>query len=399
MTMAVEFCSPRAKPSPRAFDPIPQAFAKAVVRRVSRETAKDVALKFPDFDARQGRNFAAAWAPELGTGCLALREKNGERGAVQTLLAMVAQGCSGSWDIELRDPHQVSFAGYCLNVSGHLRCEHHDGNLHLSLGTNNGGQDAVFHFTDLGWRVDDDRASPGALFLRRPTFLTAAGFEDCYVLACEQLQDDASDDIMVWPPLPPRDGADGLQAAAAESTSKALELISGLGEHYRDWLKPMLRGIVASRRRDTTTGRSGSCPDQPGVIHVAFPTVSEEELGETLIHEVSHQYFFLLGYVAPLVDPADETLYYSSFKGRMRNIDRILLALHATANMTVYWSDLIHQQGRTPRRTAALRNALEHTSKLGAVVDDSEGVTAAGQQLWKIQKALIAERGLTLDGL
>jgi HEXXH motif-containing protein len=55
---------------------------------------------------------------------------------------------------------------------------------------------------------------------------------------------------------------------------------------------------------------------------------------EGVVHECSHQYFYMARMLTALRrDPDDNALYYSSIVSRHRTIDRILLAYHATANI------------------------------------------------------------------
>lgn len=388
MIGAAEFTSPRVGLPLEDIRPLARGYMAAVLSRLRRAAnpATGGNADAPDLSAPSIAEAETAWSPEIGAAFAAVRRGRREHAVLQAALGLAAHGPRRSWRLNLPEPTPVSFAGHRLVAQGLVSCRGDGDNVVIGLVAEGQAVELPFQRTGQGWRLDaSTRALAGA-----PAFLSCPGFEDRYVLAAANVEDDAGDELPPWPPGPCVGAAPG---AAAAQTSRALELIKSLGEHYREWLAPMFRGVVASHRKVSTLNRSASCPEQPGVIHVAFP-VDHEQLAEMLVHEVSHQYFFLIGYASPLTSTEDENLYYSSLKKLPRRIDRILLALHATANMAVFWTDLIETHGATPARLHFQSMALDHTRRLGAIVDRSPGLTPAGRRMWEIQSTLLRDRGL-----
>jgi HEXXH motif-containing protein len=64
-------------------------------------------------------------------------------------------------------------------------------------------------------------------------------------------------------------------------------------------------------------------------------------LGEMLVHEASHQYYFIATRHGPVVDPGDEQQFYSPFASRFRPLERIVLGFHAFANVYLYYSTML----------------------------------------------------------
>jgi HEXXH motif-containing protein len=59
-------------------------------------------------------------------------------------------------------------------------------------------------------------------------------------------------------------------------------------------------------------------------------------IAELLVHECSHQHFYLLRRLGSMHDEADATLYYSPVRDMGRPLLYILLAYHAVANMLLF---------------------------------------------------------------
>ncbi len=79
---------------------------------------------------------------------------------------------------------------------------------------------------------------------------------------------------------------------------------------YRAWVLRLIRQILVLKAEDSFRMVSGSGEQAPGLIHISYP-ISPPEVAEILIHEASHQYFYLLEKLGPLDDGSDPQGYWS----------------------------------------------------------------------------------------
>ena len=133
--------------------------------------------------------------------------------------------------------------------------------------------------------------------------------------------------------LPPR-----LEAVPQEIVSawqEALAFIRTYAPIYAPWVQRVVRQIALL---EATPGlvHSGSYGNRHGFIH-ASAWARPISLAEVLVHEASHQYFYLLSCLGPVDDGTDDSLYYSPLVDRKRPLNRILFAYHACANILRFY--------------------------------------------------------------
>lgn len=392
MNPVVEFASPREGLARRTFAIYPRAYSEAVIKRVQRQGGPEAGSWRILDETRGGAGHAADWTPEMGAAQFALKGGDARLGLLHAALGAAVAGEAGECRLTLSAPVLVGLAGYRLRLEGQVQVSFGADRIRFQEASN-GAVQLAFERTPTGWRLAAGAPS-GAITVWAPSFLTASGFEDRYVIAATARAGSETEPPS-WPPAP-ADEREAFQTEAADQVSAALALLCGLGPHYEDWIAPIFRGVVAYARDPEDSDRSSSSPAQPGIVSLSFP-ISTERLAQLLVHELSHQYFFVFNYVAPLTNKDDTTLYYSSLKRRQRRIDKILLALHASANMALYWSDLAAADGLSPEREMGLLAALRHAKHLGAIADQSIGLTPEGRRLWTLQKELLAARGHATD--
>ncbi len=81
---------------------------------------------------------------------------------------------------------------------------------------------------------------------------------------------------------------------------------------------------------------SRSNPFQPGNVQLSVPGPALH-LSELLVHEASHQHYFLAAMAGPTIAPEHRgDTAFSALRGCQRPIDRILLGLHAIWNILEY---------------------------------------------------------------
>jgi HEXXH motif-containing protein len=127
---------------------------------------------------------------------------------------------------------------------------------------------------------------------------------------------------------------------AAGNIDASAELIRSHVPAYYGWCGDVLRQVhIVGQTAERTLSRSAAC--RPGNI-VATSPIEEVAQAEMLVHECTHQYFYLLGLITGLARPgAEGQLFYSPLIGRERSIDRCLMAYHALANMVALHHSLI----------------------------------------------------------
>ncbi|MGW5840031.1 aKG-HExxH-type peptide beta-hydroxylase [Methylorubrum extorquens] len=156
------------------------------------------------------------------------------------------------------------------------------------------------------------------------------------------------------------------------------------GDAYYPWVKSVVRQLVPWKHRPGQyPSGSSSTNCAPGVIGIGNHSHALA-LADTLVHEASHQYFYIYGRLGPLEDGSDDVLYYNPFLEMSRPIDRILLAYHAFANILLFcrtlrergYSDdpyVVDREQFLVPRIAVLEDALRRSTAL----------TQQGNALWE----------------
>ena len=171
-----------------------------------------------------------------------------------------------------------------------------------------------------------------------------------------------------------------------------MDSLSAADAGFHWWFGNLLQGIAAMPLLSNGFRHSGSSIHFAGVVSSGFPA-DEEAVAECLVHEVSHQYFLLLESVVPMVDPAQEQVQvWSTFKGRHRPLNRVLLAYHAAANMALYWTGIATARGMTDYRRHELRDALSHVERMGADIRSTEALSVHGRNFFERLERLVRER-------
>src|SRR5437660_1381825 len=80
------------------------------------------------------------------------------------------------------------------------------------------------------------------------------------------------------------------------------------------WVQNVVRHIALLETSVSGIVHSSSYQYRDGLIHASSRS-SLMSLAETLVHEASHQYFYLLSRLEPVDDGTDKNLYYSPFAG------------------------------------------------------------------------------------
>ncbi len=143
------------------------------------------------------------------------------------------------------------------------------------------------------------------------------------------------------------------------------------------WITAVLRHLVLT---DPGPGlmESGSSRGLPGFAHMSHG--DQLRLAEMLVHELSHQYYYIGTRLGPVDDGTDDKLYWSPVKQTGRPIANILLAYHAFGNVALLMRQL---------RDGSAQPAERIAENLASVIDD----------LRPLQEALESTRSLTEVGI
>jgi len=385
--------SPHTQAAGGGMDVLAAAFHGAVAKRLRTAAAQDPAAlalwqACPALLERAPGASTAWWQPELGCALWHATQGAPLAGTVQLLLARHAQGEPGRWQVQLAQPQRCSMAGHVFQLAGAVDLET-DGAT-LTIGAH-GAAALRLQRAHGRWHCAGGAPHPAWEYCP-PHFLEQGALAGIYLQPWHGPEARCNADIRIdWPRRQARPAAGTLEPQAA-ALSQALALLHDAGTGYPAWIAAMLRGICVTPMVEADQHNSGSNIFHPGVVSCGFP-VSAPLLAEALVHETSHQYFNLLHSVLPLVRPgADAPRYYSSLKRQYRPLFLVLLAFHATANMSLLWCDLL-RQGAAAGCAGMLQDTLRHSRSLAAHLHGNPDLSAAGAALFAAQCQLLAARG------
>lgn len=177
-------------------------------------------------------------------------------------------------------------------------------------------------------------------------------------------------------------------AACAElgaQCTAALRLIDEGAPSYSPWITRLVRSLVPLR---ITRGMQNSTTAflAPGVIALSAQR-DPVMMAETLVHEATHQYLYVLSRLGSIDDGTDTALYFSPFKNTGRPLRYIVLTYHAFGNVLLF-DRMLRDGGRLhdePRlgvdgRIEALEDKLRVLEK---TLHASRTLTPIGKALWE----------------
>jgi hypothetical protein len=173
------------------------------------------------------------------------------------------------------------------------------------------------------------------------------------------------------------------QSALLETIVKAAMDVVGTGAPmYLPWISCLVRNLVPLRA-NRHTQNSTTAFLAPGVI-----ALSQEHpvlMAETLVHEATHQYFYVLSRLGPVEDGTDTNLYFSPFKNTGRPLRYIVLTYHAFGNVVLFYRGL-RAQGLTAYELGRDVYLQELEGKL-AILENTlrscRTLTPIGKALWE----------------
>ena len=162
----------------------------------------------------------------------------------------------------------------------------------------------------------------------------------------------------------------------------AVKLLATHSPSYERWCGRVLRSLILLDSGGRPEMFSASTAQRPGVVESSHHLQAIKN-AESLVHEASHQHFFLAEMLGAVDDGSDKKLYYSPVVQRERPIDRILFAYHAFANvMLLYRACLragVDTGGFCELEHDKLSAPLHH---LDSTLRATTALTSVGRALW-----------------
>jgi HEXXH motif-containing protein len=197
------------------------------------------------------------------------------------------------------------------------------------------------------------------------------------------------DPELVYAVDPPGD-TNGFEIAI-RNIEEAVSLILACVPEYGPWCERVLRHVhvIGKTREDASFSRSAA--SRPGyvVASAPMPVVLQAEM---LVHESTHQYYFLLELLTRVpTNPEAKEKFFSPLVGRERPIERLLVAYHAVANMLMFHDALLRNYPEhadlARERLGVLKPAGAHL--LGTISQNAHLLTADANAFWQPSQSLI----------
>jgi HEXXH motif-containing protein len=309
------------------------------------------------------------WAPPFSM--LEHRVARSARGgasvyAAEAALALHAAGTAGEWPFAFEMPARLRFDRFILPPVMRGSVAASDGQVVITAG------DRDFAFVRLGdgWTPRDGHLETLPR-IDDVTFVNAAALDhrDDGVIPCPLI--DVDNEVLA-------------------SWKTAFDLIRRVSPQYRLWVARLIRFIIPL---DAQPGAmvNGSQGHRWGEVHMSSK-LDPLMHAEMLVHEASHQHYFLVQSLGPVSDGTDPTMYYSPLVREQRPVERILLAYHAVANILLFYDDYEAAGGEiTPfftRNRAQLRAELE---ELAPPLRTNRGLTGIGHAMWQPLDAALSK--------
>jgi HEXXH motif-containing protein len=368
--------SPDSKAPVDWYDGVFEAYREATIGRVKSRLAAELSQVLRTeyeiwFDPE---NVAAAWCPEMGylNSLLSRQDGIGTNAAAQYLLCAAASGGECDCGVPTEAGRELYFRGFRF-VTGEwtrIRCEG------KSLSLNDWNTERMFEHSDANWR---EVGTGQEIQMRRAIDKLIFVGGDCIDAELKT----HLDGVLPW------DGFLG----AMEMTLRAFRTIADISPEYSSWCTRVLRQVQLVGSKSVETRLSHSAASRPGGIVMSHPGNLVHYM-EAIVHECTHQYFYMLTMMTRLKrDPSDQALFYSSIVSRRRPIDRILMAYHATANIVRFLS--IVRKKCPDLEPAAHDRAVHHggicRQLQRVLVANSEYLTEGAGDFWLSSKDAIAD--------
>jgi HEXXH motif-containing protein len=314
--------------------------------------------------------FAASWDPVVGiVGEIVMGAEPlpPHAAAARIGLWLGTSGVPGSWELAVDPPARLRWEHWVLPTAKAVRLDSDGHQAQVTAFANGGREEVVFSSHEGRWVAERAVACPQVPFDRSSIslmFRSAIQAPEWEFLWEDAVSDEEADEVVAGY----REAASLLRAHAPE---------------YLVWVDRIMRYVIPLIG---APGRinSGSNRGAPASSHIST-NATPAGLAEMLVHESSHQYYYLLTRLGSADDGSDLTEYYSPVKQRGRPIAYILLAYHAFANVLLMTrrfleAGVVDEHGYLERNEEDLPAVL---ATLEAGLRQTTALTPIGRALWE----------------
>lgn len=273
----------------------------------------------------------------------------------------------GTWQLDLVAPSRLQWGHWLLPLSERISVESDGVTALVRLSAGGNAVSIPFQVVENQWETMAASATPLPRIGHTPPGIVL-------------LAADGVGGRKLAPSLPPVIAQ--VPNASVQHWQTALAFIETYAPIYDQWVQLVIRQ-VALLEQQIGTVQSGSYQYRYGFIH-ASAEASVPSLAEALVHEASHQYFYMLSRLGPVDDGTDTKTYFSPFVGRDRPIDRILLACHACANILLFYQ--LCQDNRAPDSgycASQMDLVYDQFQQLAAPLMNNTSLTWVGRALYE----------------
>lgn len=307
------------------------------------------------------------WTPELGAALELVMQPVDLSTYALAQLALCNARLGGHQDVTLAIGTCVGliFAGIPLARADTLRLISDEAHVAITLG------EMRYRFSRVGDRLE---LEDSPTVLRAYTHLAD-------IVVTGGLSNDPSicfpDDIAIAPDM---------FASATANIQEAVTFISEAAPRYTSWATRLIRQVyVQGARVGPVERKSGrSVQRRPGQIMTSAPRPVPLQ-AETLIHESSHQHFYMMQLLATVSSRSGpDRTFISPLNGLPREITRYLLAYHVVANMIFFHNEAL-LQGQADAKI--IEDRLRYLRPIGAeylktIASNQDLMTAEGIAFW-----------------
>lgn len=310
------------------------------------------------------------WCPELGQCLRALKSgkaAKAQRALTQIVLNLFTAGVPGAWTFDFTEEMRFRWDRFLFPKAIRLKVDSDGNQANINVSDGESNQAVEFHATSNGrieWQSSDAETLP-YVELGHNRALLLSGIHAEEMLLPETV-------------LP---GVLSITETHKKHLSDPIDLFREQFPEWGSWFDRVLRTITISEsppegvHSGTSEGYYGSIwiSDCDDILKVA----------ESLIHEASHQYYFLLSRLVDLTRD-DGRLFYSPFVGIDRPPDKLLLAYHAFTNVEMFYRECLKREIKAEqceRVLEQLRRELGHVQNV--LTNESELMTSVGKCIFE----------------
>jgi HEXXH motif-containing protein len=239
------------------------------------------------------------------------------RSAAAAALRLAERGTTGDWEVRLPIPARLRIGRFVLPPSNRVRVAAERLALRIRLGHGDGAKNLTLPLP-----------IHAGTCLEGVESLATAGAEGARLVILREQALETGE-------LP------GIRGRVASSDSvvgpldATLRLIGRHAPRYLEWIERVTRHVLPLRDVGPNL-TSSSAAWRPGVLYLTN-RADPAALAEMLVHEGTHQYMYVLRLLGPFDDGSDRRRYHSPVTGRMRSLERMVLAYHAIANIVLFY--------------------------------------------------------------